>query len=77
MKRNIQKTIDEYDQLIRKKGGTFGAFYIADYQQLKEIITEKDCNDLWDVIDDSLKAGFMIGYKAGLRAAKQSRGVRT
>lgn len=73
MERSIQKGIDEYNSLREKKGGNFGAFYLSDVKQLQKIAEDKGGisfkNIVSEAIINSLEAGFMIGYRAGLRAA--------
>lgn len=73
MERSIQKEIDEYNSLREKKGGNFGAFYLSDVKQLQKIAEDKGGisfkNIVSEAIINSLEAGFMIGYRAGLRAA--------
>lgn len=77
MKRSMQKAIDEYHALLKAKGGNFGSFYTSDLEELKKIATDKGGISFWDIvfsaIGNSLEAGFMIGYKAGLREAKRKR----
>lgn len=79
MKRNMQKAIDDYNALIKKKGGNFGAFYASDVEELKKITTDESGTNFWEVVLEALwnglRAGFMIGYRAGLReASKRNRG---
>lgn len=78
MERSIQKEIDEYNSLIEKKGGNFGAFYLSDVKQLQKIAEDKGGisfkNIVLEGIFNSLYAGFMIGYRAGLREAKAEQG---
>ena len=79
MKRNMQKAIDDYNALIKKKGGNFGAFYASDVEELKKITTDESGINFWEVVLEALwnglRAGFMIGYRAGLReASRRNRG---
>ena len=79
MKRNMRKVIDDYNALIKKKGGNFGAFYASDVEELKKITTDESGTNFWEVVLaalwNGLRAGFMIGYRAGLReASKRNRG---
>lgn len=73
MTRNIQKLIDDYHKLTKKKGGVFGSFYTDDVEQLRKIAEDAGGinfrNIVFEAIYNSLMAGFMVGYKAGLRAA--------
>ena len=77
MERSIQKEIDEYNSLIKKKGGNFGAFYSSDVKQLQKIAEDKGGisfkNIVLEGIVNSLYAGFMIGYRAGLSARRPQR----
>ena len=80
MKRNMQKAIDDYNALIKKKGGNFGAFYASDVEELKKITTDESGTNFWEVVLEALwnglRAGFVIGYRAGLRgASKRNKGV--
>lgn len=76
MERSIQKEIDEYNSLREKKGGNFGAFYLSDVKQLQKIAEDKGGisfkNIVSEAIINSLEAGFMIGYRAGLREARKN-----
>lgn len=76
MARSMQKAIDDYNALIKKRGGTFGAFYTSDMEELKKIATDKGGISFWDILFEavwnSLQAGFMIGYRAGLRDSKKN-----
>ena len=73
MTRNMQKLIDEYHKLTEKKGGNFGSFYMDDIKQLKKISEDAGGinfrNIEFQCIHNGLMAGFMIGYRAGIRAA--------
>lgn len=77
-KEAFRKKIDEYNSLIKKKGGNFGAFYSSDVKQLRKIAEDKGGisfkNIVLEGIVNSLYAGFMIGYRAGLREAKAKQG---
>ena len=77
MKRSIKKEIDDYYKLRDKKGCNFGVFYVSDVEQLKKIATDKGGINFWNIlleaICSSLQAGFMVGYRAGLREAKRKR----
>lgn len=74
MQRDLSKAIEEYNALCENKGGNFGAFYVSDYEQLRNIATDKGGISFWNIvlyaIDSSLAAGFMIGYKAAKREQK-------
>lgn len=76
MARSMKKAIDDYNALIEKRGGTFGAFYASDMEELKKIATDKGgisfSNIILEAVWNSLQAGFMVGYNAGLRDAKKN-----
>lgn len=76
MARSMQKAIDDYNSLIEKRGGTFGAFYASDMEELKKIATDKGgisfSNIVLEAVWNSLQAGFMVGYNAGLRDARKN-----
>ena len=73
MTRNMKKLIDEYHKLTEKKGGNFGAFTMNDAEQLRKLAEDRGGisfkNIVLEAIINSLEAGFMIGYRAGIRAA--------
>ena len=77
MKRSMQKAINEYHALLKEKGGNFGSFYVSDVNKLKKIATDNGGISFWDTvlsaIGNSLQAGFVIGYKAGLRESKKKQ----
>ena len=54
MKRNIAKLIRQYDESMPD------VFYASDIQQIHDISKNE-----WETIVNSLRAGFMIGYKFG------------
>ena len=65
--RDILKNIDEYDAMRKaNRGSTLGVFFPDD---LKRIIAKND-GQLYDSVSDALRAGWMIGYRAGQRAKK-------
>ena len=79
MERSMQKAIEDYRALKAEKGGNFGAFYLSDAQELRKITLDSTGTNFQEIVLvavwNGLKAGFMIGYRAGLReASKRSRG---
>ena len=79
MERSMQKAIDDYRALKADKGGNFGAFYLSEVEELRKITFDSNGTNFRDIVLaaawNGLKAGFMIGYRAGLRgASKRSRG---
>lgn len=76
MKRSMRKEIDGYNELRNKKGGNFGAFYNSDLDELRKIAFDKSGTSFREVVLiavwNGLRAGFMIGYRAGLREARKN-----
>lgn len=75
----MQKAIEDYRALKAEKGGNFGAFYLSDAQELRKITLDSTGTNFQEIVLvavwNGLKAGFMIGYRAGLRgASKRNRG---
>lgn len=60
--RNVEKYIREYD---RKE---YNSFFVSEYMQLHEL-----CKDTWKLIDNSVRFGFMVGYKKALRDEAKKR----
>ena len=79
MERSMQKAIENYRALKAKKGGNFGAFYLSELEELRKITFDSTGINFREIVLEAiwngLKAGFMIGYRAGLRgASKRNRG---
>lgn len=79
MARSMQKAIDEYHALCDRRGGTFGSFYADEVEQLRKIAEDAGGinfrNIVFEAVYNSLMAGFMVGYRAGLRdSRKKNRG---
>ena len=72
MTRNIKEECREYD---KRFSGDNDELFVSDYIQVKDIVLEAMGDSrsinlfLYTATDTALKAGFMIGYRAGLRAA--------
>lgn len=68
MKRDLQKALQEYQ---KKFGGNDkrGAFYYSDIEQIRTMSTPPGSivPDLFKVIGNALRAGFMIGYRTAKR----------
>ena len=80
MIRSMKKAIEDYKALTAKKGGSFGAFYYSDVDELRKITFDSTGINFQEIVLaavwNGLKAGFMIGYRAGLRgASKRNKGV--
>lgn len=78
MTRDMKRVLRDYQKLIRRKGGNFGAFYYDDVIQLQKK-TEDEAGINFRKIElhaivNGLEAGFMIGYRAGIRDARGKRG---
>ena len=73
MKRDLKKAIADYERQFESKTNTTkGTFYRDDIIQLRDMsYGHKTVNEtLCDAIMYSLKAGFMLGYRAGRRDGK-------
>lgn len=82
MQRDIKKSCDEYDRKFTGiPGSTKGAFYASDFIQIKDLVLEKMGESrnisafLYEAIDISLRAGFMIGYRCGRRENRRRPNV--
>lgn len=71
MKRNIRKAIEGY---WKRKDGDF---FRSDFEQLLEITEEsysrKSSGFIYKLIDNSLMAGFEIGYRKALRDTRKKQ----
>lgn len=66
MKRDLQKYVEDYKRKFYGNEYNGGAFYVSDFYQITDMGT-----DLFDLIDNALMAGFMVGYK---KAKREKRG---
>lgn len=72
MTRNISDECKQYDDQFK---GENDAFDISDYIQVKDMVMDAMNGSrsinlfLYTATDTALKAGFMIGYKAAMKAA--------
>ena len=76
MKRNLKKYITEYDKKYLNSKRNKGAFFVSDYYQIFSL--SKDAAgglDLWELIDNALKAGYMIGYRTAQRDERKIKSV--
>ena len=75
MARNIKEECREYD---KRFSGDNDELFASDYIQVKDIVIEAMGDSrsinlfLYTATDMALKAGFMIGYRAGLRDSKKN-----
>ena len=66
MKRDLSRLTAEYEKKYYNAptNSKRGQFWLSDYMQIMEM--SKDCQgggvDLYDLVSNALKAGFMIGY---------------
>lgn len=68
MNRSMEKAIEDYNRMVEKRKKTRYLLYMSDFFQLYELSDNKA-----DMIVNVLKAGFMIGYKAGRKDQKEGR----
>ena len=79
MQRDLKRACADYDSMTKKGKSNKGAFYVSDFVQIKDIITEKlgekySISDLlYEAMDVSLRVGFMIGYRCGQRSTRKQR----
>lgn len=75
MMRSMKKSIEDYKALKAEKGGNFGAFYYSDVDELRKITFDSTGTNFQEIVlaavCNGLEAGFMIGYRAGLRGARK------
>ena len=55
--RDIKKAVNEYNNKFLESNK--GQFYISDFEQIKEMSN----NNLYNIMTNSLCAGFIIGYR--------------
>ena len=73
MKRNIEKTVNAYREKYYKSGTAKGSFYISDVMQVKALAKRESepqgsaLEILYNAITIGIEAGYMTGYRAGLR----------
>ena len=64
MRRNVQKTITSYDQMMRGRVEPFG---VDDFHQ----IIDRAAGDLFRIVSYSLKVGYVAGYRRAKREASK------
>ena len=67
MRRNLKKYVEEYDRVHFNPNTGAGAFYLSDFTQLNQL-----SGDRWEIANNALKAGFVIGYRKAQRDTKKS-----
>jgi len=60
MTRNAEKIIDEYNRTFEESRQ--GQFYTGDFNQLRDM-----SSDTFELIENTLKFAYMLGYRAGKR----------
>ena len=68
--------LNEYGKLKKGRSGNFGSFYASEIYEIREKAEKTDSyigDILFDAITKSLKVGFVVGYKAGLREARKKQ----
>lgn len=68
MNRNMKKAITDYYKMIDQENTNKYAFYVSDMSQLMDMSRNKV-----DAVFNSLMAGFMVGYRAGMKDQKEGR----
>lgn len=73
MARDLRKHIELYDKKyldLKKNRSGAGCFFVTDYKQIEEMSGGK----IGQIIDNALKAGFIIGYnRAKAEKKKESK----
>ena len=70
MRRKLKNYISEYDKKFYNSDKS--TFYASDINELIEMSEDEGQVALCDVIINSLKSGFMIGYKRALQDVKKN-----
>ena len=65
MKR-IEKAVQDYKARYLKTSHNEGAFYASDYIDVINISGGNNAT-VWDLVNNALRAGFMIGYRKAQR----------
>ena len=66
MQRDMSKAIADYKKSYGKKAGNEGAFFPNDVEQIREI-SVGGVDREYNLVVNSLRAGFMIGYRKAQR----------
>lgn len=64
MDRNVNKTIEDFEKLQAKNGGSFGEFYASEIYSLWNISADGSGVDVYKLTINALRFGFMLGFKA-------------
>lgn len=67
MRREIKRYVEEYDRVHFNPNTGAGAFYLSDFTQIKEL-----SGNSWELVNNALKAGFIVGYRKAQRDTKKS-----
>lgn len=66
----IANAVHNYWQFTERTGR--GAFYASDLYQLRDMsLNDEGCVDVYTLMNNSLSAGFMIGYECAKREARK------
>lgn len=65
MTRNVEKIINDYDMKYSGAGNRCANLYTTEMQALKDM-----SEDLFNVIANTFKFAYMVGYKAGKRTRR-------
>lgn len=74
--RNIENTIKRYDQQFGNRNDNKGAFFMSDFNQIMQKYGFRSilpCKEIYNIVFDSLNAGFMIGYDCRKREESKAR----
>ena len=72
MTRDLKKSVEAYKKKFYNATGNTGAFYVTDFDQIKELATDSGgVVSFWDAIGYALEAGFMVGYRYGKKEGKK------
>lgn len=74
--KRIDRAIEDYSEFSKRKGkraSTKGAFYASDLDRIRDRNMTSEGVNLYKVIVDALRAGFMIGYRCAKREQRTKR----
>ena len=77
MKKRIEKAVQDYRAKYYGKRNTGGSFYTSDFYEVLELSGGfHNVADIYKAIENSLEAGFMIGYRKAQRDHRKRRESR-
>ena len=81
--RDLKKSIAEYRKKFCKTRTNEGAFYLTDFKQIMDLAQEQARDEgsningyYFHLIDNALMAGFMVGYRKGVRDQRRKNKMR-